>query len=73
MRAAPRPRVWLLDGERMSDVLNALLRLHDGDDRCGCLRAALLLVDNGKREDAIEVVQECLESHPAGSIYRGKG
>lgn len=56
----------------MSDVLDALLRLHDGDDRCGCLRAALLLVDNGKREDAIEVVQECLESHPAGSIYRGK-
>lgn len=54
----------------MTDVLDALLRLHDGDDRCGCLRAAVILIDAQRRDEAVEIVQACLETHPAGSIYR---
>lgn len=53
-----------------NDSLDVLLRIHDGDDRCGCLRLAILLIDSNQREEAIETIRECLEMHPSGSIYR---
>lgn len=51
--------------------LNALLRLHDGDDRCRCLAVALFALAEGSTtvEDVAEQVRRCLETHPAGSSY----
>lgn len=62
----------------MSAELDLLLRLHDGDDRCGCLRQAILLLAwegplSGiatRRIRASSLIRECLEQHPAGSVYR---
>lgn len=52
------------------DVLDALLALHDGDDRCGCLRHCIRLIDDGQRGEVVEALLNCLHHHPAGSIYR---
>lgn len=55
----------------MNDHLRLLLRLHDGDDRCGCLSAALESAVNGADEASIAtLIEDCLKSHPAGSRYR---
>lgn len=55
----------------MNEHLRLLLRLHDGDDRCGCLRKALEYALARRPESVIEqVVEQCLTSHPAGSRYR---
>jgi hypothetical protein len=52
--------------------LRLLIRIHDGDDRCGCLRLALAQALDGWPPEVIAVtVEECLRAHPAGSIYRG--
>lgn len=58
----------------MNDHLRLLIRLHDGDDRCGCLRIALSqALDGWSVEDIAATVEECLRNHPSGSIYRGRG
>jgi hypothetical protein len=49
--------------------LALLLRLHDGDDRCGCLRDALLDLANDGTTDVATRIRECLEQHPSGSSY----
>ena len=49
--------------------LELLLRLHDGDDRCGCLRQALLAAIDGNTDTSITILRQCLEQHPAGSTY----
>ena len=56
----------------MSEHLALLLRLHDGDDRCGCLRAIIgqLLLD-GSEANVQLGLEFCLQNHPAGSRYRG--
>ena len=55
----------------MREHLVLLLRLHDGDDRCGCLRRALSDALQGLSVEGVEaLVEECLRSHPAGSRYR---
>lgn len=55
----------------MPDHLALLLRLHDGDDRCGCLRKALAGALDGSSVQLIEtLIEECLRVHPAGSRYR---
>ena len=56
------------------DHLRLLMRIHDGDDRCGCLRLALAQALDGWTAGRIaETVEDCLRSHPAGSVYRGNG
>ncbi len=52
------------------DVLDVLLRIHDGDDRCGCLREVIREITAGDRQAATEILENCLQYHPAGSIYR---
>ena len=50
--------------------LELLLRLHDGDDRCGCLRDALIaVVDTHSEDTALLILEVCLEQHPSGSSY----
>lgn len=53
-----------------ADALDVLLRLHDGDDRCGCLRKVVRLIDAGERGQAVDALESCLQQHPAGSLYR---
>ena len=63
----------------MNGELALLLRLHDGDDRCGCLGRALLLACTDGPTQAIltrweieipDLIRSCLEHHPSGSVYR---
>jgi hypothetical protein len=55
----------------VSEHLALLLRLHDGDDRCGCLRKAVIEAMGGCSVGYVEeIVEDCLRSHPAGSRYR---
>lgn len=50
------------------------MRIHDGDDRCGCLRLALAqALDGWAPEGIAETLEACLRAHPAGSIYRRNG
>lgn len=63
----------LLESRIVREELDLLLRLHDGDDRCGCLRSAFLAAIDGCLEDAVAIIRDCLESHPAGSSYYRKG
>ena len=55
----------------MTEHLALLLRLHDGDDRCGCLRLALEQAVEGEPETIVTTtIEACLRTHPAGSRYR---
>jgi hypothetical protein len=54
----------------MSQLLDLLLDIHDGDDRCGCLRKIVAVRDKMTDGDVIEALGRCLELHPAGSLYR---
>lgn len=55
-----------MSDEPLRAYLLELCRFHDGDDRCGCLRDALLLGLDGDLEGAVEVVEDCLAEHPCG-------
>ena len=55
----------------MTEHLALLLRLHDGDDSCGCLRLALEQAVEGATEQIVaDTIEACLRKHPAGSRYR---
>lgn len=58
----------------MNGDLLLLLRIHDGDDRCGCLRLIierLTSEDAAQEQDAVTTrLLACLEHHPSGSLYR---
>jgi hypothetical protein len=55
----------------MTEHLELLLRLHDGDDRCACLRKALTdALDNVDPKRIEADIEDCLRQHPAGSRYR---
>lgn len=45
-----------------------LLRAHDGDDRCGCLKAALLLTLEGDPRQALDVIRYCERTHVGWSL-----
>lgn len=49
-------------------TLALLLRFHDGDDRCGCLAAALLDLSLGLADvdQVTDRIRECLDTHPSG-------
>ena len=51
-------------------LIDVLLNIHDGDDRCGCLREIIrdLLAD--PHTDVLPALRECIERHPAGLTYR---
>ena len=51
-------------------LIDVLLNIHDGDDRCGCLREIIrdLLAD--PHADVLPALRECIERHPAGLTYR---
>ena len=49
-----------------------MLNMHDGDDRCGCLRSCLwhLLESTWTVATVISVLRRCLDEHPAGTTAR---
>lgn len=53
------------------DVIAALLAVHDGDDRCGCLRETyrLSLLENTLATQLWKLTT-CMNEHPAGATYR---
>lgn len=63
----------------MNGELGLLLNIHDGDDRCGCLRHIIdvwvegttlgISIDDLYGASVVSLLA-CLEHHPAGSLYR---
>lgn len=45
------------------ELLSLIMREHDGDDRCGCITAALMESMNGCRQDALAIVRRCRATH----------
>lgn len=67
-------------GAAMNDdrqMIEMLLAIHDGDDRCGCLaqsvRAALDADTEWAQGVIVELLQLCIANHPAGSTHRQRG
>lgn len=62
-------------------VVDLLLMLHDGDDRCGCLKEAFGIALERRDADDLEDVEKrvawvltyCLSAHPAGIAARDLG
>lgn len=64
--------------EEIGTEVRELLEMHNGDDRCGCLRRVVnfslfdphFCVSYG--EYILHRVQQCLNEHPAGTEYRAQ-
>jgi hypothetical protein len=62
-------------------AVDLLCLLHDGDDRCGCLRYALSLALEAREIDEVyatedevaRILTDCLATHPAGAAARKRG
>ena len=52
------------------NLLDLLLDLHDGDDRCGCLRKIISMSEQLDDKQVLEALELCLKEHPSGSVYR---
>jgi len=51
-------------------IIDVLLNVHDGDDRCGCLREIIRSLMADPEAAVLPVLRECIERHPAGLTYR---
>ena len=51
-------------------LIDVLLNVHDGDDRCGCLRSIIRTLLDDPAANILTELQKCIETHPAGLTYR---
>ena len=63
-------------GSSPRNHLQEILNEHDGDDRCQCLRVAILVLVDDKEPDALDhvirLLSRCLAEHPAGLTMRDR-
>ena len=52
------------------EFYDLLWEIHNGDDRCACLRHVIVAVMDHDELKALDYLRNCIAEHPAGRGYR---